>query len=218
MNPPNALQPYTPQEEVFDNQLVGQGPFVLPNICVCCGKATHQMSRQNITLRKSSPWAVVALFFAGLLGWLVAHYATRKSTSVNYSICPECMDKQRQKRLTMAGGLVWCGLVMMSGALVPEMFGVGLVSSIVFLTMMTVWRRFPVHIGRHDRGYFYLNGVHHNILNTIEQPKMFPAPPMQMLPPATHAYPPQHMPQHHPHHTPQTHHAPPSQDGTDGHL
>ena len=205
MRSPYALQHVPkPQTMVVDNELVGDGPFFLPNICVCCGKPTAaDTQRLNSHLKKSSPWAVVAFLFGGLLAWMIAHYVTRKTTTVHYSICDECMLKQRQKRLTMAGGLIWCGLVMLSGAFVGELFIIGLISTSVFLAGMSIWRRFPIFIRKHKDGMFYLSGVNHNILNHIDQPKMFPLPA------------PHQLPQHYPRPTM----APPvAYDGTDGNI
>jgi hypothetical protein len=153
---------------VLGGEIFGTAPFVLPNICVKCGKEATKGRRADTTLAVYPLWIWLGLFI-GVIGVAVLYLLTSKRLQISYSLCPECARTRKTKRWLAWGAWLLC-FVFAGATIAAQLNKVLMVISILFFVVglvMTIMAGSRLRATRCEGEIFTVTGVGRGFIESM---------------------------------------------------
>jgi hypothetical protein len=89
----------------MSGSITGGSPMYLPEYCVKCGQDATHGRRTHGARYYYPPWIFLGLF-AGLIPLIILSYVGRKQLDISYSLCPDCVRRQKNKKWIAVGAWI----------------------------------------------------------------------------------------------------------------
>jgi hypothetical protein len=158
-----ASAPY----HVAGNTVVGEGPIILPDLCVQCGRPAEDGKRTEKKLFWAPP-LLFLLILVNLLILLIVYLIVRKPMWVGFSQCRECRARQMQWLWSAAGA--WLGVVVLvitAIALESAAPALGALALLVAALVFGYLGRAPIRFKNYKKPDFILVGFSDEFLDAL---------------------------------------------------
>lgn len=147
--------------EIQGERIVGTDKIILPHACVKCGDVLHEED-SSIRLKKDLDWVHPAIYFLliQVLIFLIVYFVTRRRCRVEYSLCRDCIGKQRMNDVyTWASLAVFLGMIALAITLENAWLTVGVIVAFAMILTFAIRANGPLSVKAYKNGEFQLRGA-----------------------------------------------------------